>query len=64
MDDRSQAFREMCTRYRINEELKPFGPQLTTDQLVMIQEWIEYAKNNPQQQTLAILKDGNTRLRK
>lgn len=64
MDDRSQAYREMCIRYRINQELKQHGPELTPVQLGVIQDWIEYSRSNPQEQTLSILKDGNTKFRK
>lgn len=61
MEDRGLAWRDINIRYQIDERLSVLGPRPTLTQLLLIQDWIEHAKQNPQKETLTLVRDGDTR---
>lgn len=61
MEDRGLAWRDINTRRFMGEQLSKLGPELTLMQLLLIKDWIEYAKQNPDEETLKLVRDGNRR---
>lgn len=55
MEDRFVSFRESNERYQIQKIMSDIGPELTTNQLLFVQQCIQDAKDNPQELTLKII---------
>jgi len=63
-DDRTEAFREMGVRYRLKSLPTELGKEPSITQLVFIQDCIELAKIQPNDNTNKIIQDAFERTRR
>lgn len=64
MDDRTEAFRAMGVRYKLKNLLTEIGKEPSIVQLVFIQDCIELAKIQPNDNTNKIIQDAFERIKR
>ena len=57
IDDRSEAYRAMCVRYKLKKSLTQMGEEPSIVQISFIQDCIELAKLQPNENTNKIIQD-------
>lgn len=56
-DDRSEVYRSMCVRYKLKKVLAQIGEEPSIVQISFIQDCIELAKLQPNENTNKIIQD-------